>query len=130
MSKDDNIVSIDDTVTIDTSWFGDMGNITVASTSYPSGSVLTSNGTTSSPNWSTSISNNLKGGQLELEGEGADIVINGKSLSMVMEKIESRLAILTPDPEKLEHFEALKKAYDHYKALEALCQLPKEDKDD
>ena len=49
---------------------------------------------------------------------------------MVMEKIESRLAILTPDPEKLEHFEALKKAYDHYKALEALCQLPKEDKDD
>jgi hypothetical protein len=43
--------------------------------------------------------------------------------------IEKRLAILTPDPAKLEHFEALQKAYDHYKTLEALCEVP-EKKDD
>lgn len=43
--------------------------------------------------------------------------------------IEDRLAILVPDPKKLEHFEALQKAYQHYKTLEALCQLPdKEEK--
>jgi hypothetical protein len=43
--------------------------------------------------------------------------------------IEKRLAILTPDPAKLEHFEALQKAYQHYKTLEALCEIP-EKKDD
>jgi hypothetical protein len=46
-----------------------------------------------------------------------------------METLEKRLAILQPDPEKLEHFDALQKAYEHYKTLEALCQLPKKDKE-
>jgi hypothetical protein len=41
--------------------------------------------------------------------------------------IEKRLAILTPDPAKLEHFAALQKAYQHYKTLEALCEVPKEE---
>ena len=35
--------------------------------------------------------------------------------------MEQRLSILVPDPEKLEKFEALKKAYEHYKTMEALC---------
>lgn len=34
--------------------------------------------------------------------------------------IEDRLAILRPDPEKLEKWEALREAYEHYKSLEAL----------
>jgi len=67
------------------------------------------------------------GGQLELEGENADVKINGKSLADFMDKMEKRLAILVPDPEKLEHFAALKKAYENYKTLEALCELPKEE---
>jgi hypothetical protein len=41
-----------------------------------------------------------------------------------METISNRLAILQPDPAKLEHFAALKKAYEHYKTLEALCEIP------
>jgi len=53
--------------------------------------------------------------------EGADITIGKKSLSQFMDKVESRLAILQPDPELLEKFEALKQAYEHYKTLEALC---------
>jgi hypothetical protein len=45
-----------------------------------------------------------------------------------MDKMEERLAILVPDPAKLEKFEALKKAYDHYKLMEKLCQeQPKEE---
>ena len=44
-----------------------------------------------------------------------------------MEKVEQRLAILTPDIEKLEHFQALREAYEHYKTLEALCIMPKKD---
>ena len=56
-----------------------------------------------------------------------DIKVKGVSILKTLEEINKRLAILVPDPEKLEHFEALKKAYDHYKTLEALCQLPKKE---
>jgi hypothetical protein len=31
-----------------------------------------------------------------------------------------------PDPAKLERFEALKKAYEHYKTMESLCFPEKE----
>lgn len=40
-----------------------------------------------------------------------------------LEAIENRLNILVPDPEKLEKFEALQKAYEHYKHLEKLCEI-------
>lgn len=60
-------------------------------------------------------------GDAEFEG---DIKWRGRSLGEMLKSIEDRLAILTPDPAKLEHFEALKKAYEHYKTLEALCTLP------
>ena len=46
-----------------------------------------------------------------------------------MTKMEQRLAILVPDPEKLEKFEALKKAYEHYKTMEALCFPDEKDKE-
>jgi hypothetical protein len=58
-----------------------------------------------------------------------DIKWKGRSLGDMLASIEKRLAILTPDPAKLEHFEALQKAYQHYKTLEALCEIP-ETKDD
>lgn len=57
---------------------------------------------------------------------GTDIKIDGKSLKEFMNKMEQRLSILVPDPEKLEKFEALKKAYEHYKTMEALCFPEKE----
>ena len=53
--------------------------------------------------------------------EGTDIKIGNRSLVKFMETLEERLAILQPDPEKLEKFAALKAAYEHYKLLEALC---------
>lgn len=49
-----------------------------------------------------------------------DITWKGRSLDNFLKSIESRLAILQPNPEKLEKFEALKKAYEHYKLLETL----------
>ena len=51
---------------------------------------------------------------------GTDIKIDGQSLKEFMKKMEQRLAILVPDPIKLEKFEALKKAYEHYKTMESL----------
>ena len=59
---------------------------------------------------------------------GTDIKIDGKSLKDFISKMEDRLAILVPDPAKLEKFEALKKAYEHYKTMESLCfDEPKEE---
>jgi hypothetical protein len=57
-----------------------------------------------------------------------DITLNGRSLTDHLSAIEKRLAILVPDPKKLEKYEALKAAYEHYKLLEKLCSEP--DKND
>ena len=59
-----------------------------------------------------------------------DVIIDGRSMRDFMESMEQRLAILVPDPKKLEHFESLRKAYAHYKILEALCEIPTEQKDE
>ena len=52
------------------------------------------------------------------------VLFDKKSLKEFMSKMEERLAILVPDPKKLEQFAALKKAYEHYKLMEKLCQEP------
>jgi hypothetical protein len=61
-----------------------------------------------------------RSGKLDLDGKDADIIINGRSLKDFMDTMEKRLAILVPDPAKLEKYEALKKAYDHYILMEKL----------
>jgi hypothetical protein len=142
---------LDDTITIDLSDIGAVGS-TMSSTAYQyptysigttsgfngtSGSYLTSNGGTGGTSWTNNtspwsigtITSNpgLKvSGDAEFEGK---VMINGRNISEFMETISKRLSILVPDPEKLAHFEALKKAYEHYKTLEALCQMPKKDEE-
>lgn len=59
-------------------------------------------------------------GDLTVHEEG-DIKIGGRSLKTFIDTMEKRMAILQPDPNKLEKFEALRKAYEHYKTIEALC---------
>jgi hypothetical protein len=84
------------------------------------------NGTT----WATSVGTsnvNINTDGIDMAA-GTDIKIDGKSLKDFMSKMEERLAILVPDPAKLEKFEALKKAYEHYKTMESLCfDEPKEE---
>ena len=63
-------------------------------------------------------------GDAEFKGS---IKIKGKDLGDWMETLERRLAILVPDPKKLEQYEALQKAYKHYKMLEALCEERKDE---
>ena len=74
---------------------------------------------------SSSITTSASGIEVK---NGADITIDGKSLSSFMSRVEARLGILQPKPELLEKFEALKQAYEHYKTLEALCMgdIPKD----
>lgn len=95
-----------------------------------SGSYIT---TGSSPNYtfsniSTSYTPtvNIDSNGIDIK-DGGDIKVDGKSLKEFMTKMEQRLSILVPDPEKLEKFEALKKAYEHYKTMESLCFPEKED---
>lgn len=136
--KDDNTINLDefdldDTITIDTSsWYDpSMGNITISATGNNYGSATISSGSTGA-SW-TNSSPYGTGAGLHVENDAhfdGDIMWQGRSLGTLLEKIESRLAILTPDLEKLEHFAALKKAYDNYKMLEKLCELPTEETDD
>jgi len=66
------------------------------------------------------------GNDISVPEEG-DIKIGNRSLKTFMDTMEKRMAILQPDPAKLEKFEALKKAYEHYKHLESLCEIEEED---
>jgi hypothetical protein len=95
--------------------------------------TIASGGTASA--WSSSMSSytSSSSGNLRVRGDAeieGDIKWQGRSLTEMFNNIERRLAILVPDPNKLEQFEALKKAYNHYKVLEALCELPKNNNED
>jgi len=87
----------------------------VYTTSGTSGPVYSAGGT----NWSINANPGLHvKDDATFEG---DIKWKGRSLGKLLEAIEDRLAILQePNPERLEKFAALKKAYDHYKTLERL----------
>lgn len=110
--------------TIDTTAIG--GYYSTASMNY--GNITISNGGSSGSMWTNSITTaGTNTPSLQVTGDAEfeqDIKIKGVSVLKTLDEINKRLAILVPDPAKLEHFEALRKAYDHYKVLEALCQLP------
>lgn len=95
------------------------GNLTLNAASATSGQVITvANGTGAT--WATNVARTTAKGQLHLEGEDADLVINGVKLSDILNGITDRLSILQPKPELLEKYENLREAYEHYKTLEAL----------
>jgi len=84
--------------------------ISAASNQY----VYATNGTyTSAPIIST------PSGTIELQGEGADVRINGVSLTGVLKNIEERLNILRPNTELESDWDQLKKLGEQYRALEA-----------
>jgi hypothetical protein len=101
------------------------GNVTISTTGAQgsSGSYLYSTG--SSYNWGNVTSSNVTGNGLHVSSNAVidgDLTVQGVSIVKTLEKINERLAILVPDPKKLEKYKALKKAYDNYKTLEALIQ--------
>lgn len=68
--------------------------------------------------------NSLTPNSLEVRGDidvrGGDVKIDGVSVKTLLEGVSARLAILIPDPNKLEKYEALRLAYERFKFLEAL----------
>ena len=128
-----------DTITLDPSTMNSMyssGTITLPTTTISNGGYTIghtgSSGQfyttgTNGHNWNNPPTVNITGTGIDMAA-GTDITVDGKSLKTFMNKMEERLAILIPDPKKLEQFEALKKAYEHYKLMESLCQeQPKEE---
>lgn len=123
INLDDITITTEDMLTMP-SYTVNVGGTGASGSSYTIG---TGAGYTAPYSWGSSITSNgnLSGHTLQVNGDAdfqGDIKVKGKSLNEFMETLEKRLAILQPDPAKLEKFEALKKAYDHYKLLEALCQ--------
>ena len=64
---------------------------------------------------STGITGDAK---IHINGEDADIVINGKSFNETMAKIEDRLGIFRTNPELEKEFDELQQAGEHYRQLE------------
>jgi hypothetical protein len=60
--------------------------------------------------------------KIQLDGEDADIKINGWSLIAAVKRIEERLDILTPNPELESEWAELKRLGDRYKKLEKKIQ--------
>jgi hypothetical protein len=63
-----------------------------------------------------------KGGQLQLKGEDADIVVNGKSMMQLLERIEDRLNLLEPNLELEKEWDDLRKLGERYRRLEKKCK--------
>ena len=107
--------------TKDVDWLNYSG-IDISAGTY---TTLTTNGTTNSNPWLiTGSSFDLTGGQsmpsgkITLQGEGADLDINGVSLKDFMVRVEQRLAILTPDARLESEWEELRVLGDQYRKLE------------
>ena len=116
-----------------------IGNITLTGSGYSPASMIVTGGysgtgytlNTSATNgtWATASGTSTPSiqvkGNAEFEGK---VMINGADIAETLRTIQDRLSILIPDPARLEKYEALKQAYEHYKTLEALCV--EEDKSD
>jgi hypothetical protein len=67
---------------------------------------------------STNMSSTIKGfSDLNVSG---NLVVNGVDIGEAIGTMCERMAILMPDPAKLEKWESLRKAYEHYKLMEKL----------
>ena len=61
-------------------------------------------------------------GSIDIQGQNADIKINGKSMKTWMEAVEERLNILTPNPELEAEWDDLRRLGNRYRALENKCK--------
>lgn len=103
-------------------------NGTTVGSGYSISTPLTGSSVTwTSPNtWTTSDTFTIasphtkinQGGKIQLEGENADIEINGKSLVAMLERIEQRINILTVNAELEAEWDELRELGEQYRALE------------
>lgn len=63
-----------------------------------------------------------QGGGIDIQGENADIKLNGKSMKAWMEAVEERLNILTPNPDMEKDWDELRRLGERYRKLEQKCK--------
>ena len=114
----------------------DLSSLTPASVGAIGSGYTLASGTSGSINWqspnvytTTAVGSTIgtpmtlhQRGLVELQGEGADISINGKSMKAWMEKVEERLNILTPNTELEKEWDDLRKLGERYRRLEKKCK--------
>ena len=88
---------------------------TAVGTSFPN-AIWTSTGTTTAP-WLTSNPTGVVP-KITLNGEGADIEVNGWSLVDAVKRIEERLGLYQPNPELEQEWEDLHALAEQYRKLE------------
>lgn len=125
-----NITLDMDSIVFGTSASTGSGSLSVGTITLPSGNgyyspngVYTTGGTNNMWSIGGPAANDTHG-TLRVSGDAdfaGDVRIGGVSVLETIRAIQDRLSILVPDPDKLEKYEALKQAYEHYKTLEALC---------
>ena len=72
--------------------------------------------------WAINHSNVVPAGQLNLTGDNADIVINGKSLNATLTAIQERMGMLVPNAEMEAEWDQLRELGERYRELEKLCK--------
>jgi hypothetical protein len=83
---------------------------------------------TSALDWSnltigSSVNSSItQGGIMELQGENADLKINGRSLMSAIDALEQRLNILVPNPELEKEWDELRELGERYRELERRCK--------
>ena len=88
-------------------------NVTITSTGATTAPIYTTATGIASP-WASTSST----GKLNLDGDQADVVINGKSLVDTLLALEERLNILVPNTELEKEWAELKQLGDAYRKLE------------
>jgi hypothetical protein len=76
--------------------------------------------TTNTADWT--IGPTPQAGTMELRGDNADIVVNGRSLMNAIDTLEQRLNILVPNPELEKEWDDLRELGDRYRELERQCK--------
>lgn len=92
-------------------------SVTAPATTYTI-NTGTGMGVSNGTSWAQTPMTVKPSGLIELKGEDADIIINGKSLGDAIAAIESRLAMLTPNTKLEAEWKELKRLGDEYRALE------------
>jgi len=102
------------------------GSVTMPSTvSISNGGFTIGPNTVSNTVWTTNTTAGAQlnqSGKVSLQGENADLDINGKSLKGWMERVEERLNILTPNPELEKEWDDLRRLGERYRKLEKKCK--------
>ena len=101
-----------DTITLD-SISSPTYTISSGGTTIAPGSVLTNNGWPSTPALTVNQS-----GTIKLEGENADIQVNGESLMQTLRDIQGRLNMLRPNLELEAEWDQLRELGEQYRKLE------------